>query len=1020
MRNFILYSFISIVLLAFSGCGLAGKFVQSPMLKNTHGKEDIFVEINDKSHTSDIIEIITYDNEIITASMDKSVRVWDSKTLKEKRKILGHIGIEHLGKVFAIAISPDGKYLAVGGYLELPSYVWDKDIEPFIFQIYDYQTGKLLHNLYAHVNPITDLKFSDDGKYLVSSSFDTTIRVWDVPNFKNIKSYGSTIGGGIHNIGIVKQANDNICFVDIGHQIRKYSLTNGLLKSKELPKKIAKILVFKKSKKIVVTFFGSSEVYVLNYDLELIKKFDTGMINSQLALNDNETRLAIGSGLKEHAVKIYDTTSFKQKSVFTKHRGYISAMTFVDNHTVVSSSNVDYEILLWNIKNNKILQRTQTQTKTHYDLMSKSPKTITWNDIKDKNKRKFEKEFDFENFKMQNIKSLQNFAMQAHRPPGTKRISNGKYKLGFSKHMTRLHLNTISGENVFIYQRDASTGYVHTTYGFYKNYLITGGRAGHLDILDLKGNFIATLMGHTGDMTSFTVIDGILVTSATDHMIKLWDLSKLTNHYQLLNPVATFVVAGDEWILWTEEGYFTASQNGADLIGFHVNSQKGIQEEAHWVSIDKLYDYFFRPDLVKLKLQGVDITKYTKGLTYVDVLKTPPPTVVTYPVISRDINKRKRTVRLKFKVIENDNGGVGVIRIYQEGKLVKTLGDAKINRRIANVDKKLEEERLNKLAKQRQAEYLALQKSVSKSVNGTLVSDDDLVGDVEIIAAQNKAGEYTVTLPLKAGKNTISIEAFNKTNTVASIRENIVVHAKIKKRRPKIYAIVVGVNKFEQDNVSQLKYSENDAKTIAREIKRATRLKTEVTLLRGKNVTKEKIYKAIAKIQKKAHLEDKIVFYISTHGKASRGQLYLVPHNNKKLKNWIKFEELFAKIQAIPALEQIFIIDACESGSASDIMASVYDAKASVLAKQSGVHLLMATTKGTFAFESADKNIHHGVFTNNILKALSSKSTDKNRDRTISIIELSKALQEPQYSVKQQFPVIRNVGEDTEIKRIRR
>ncbi len=1019
IKIFIIFTLASLVLI-FAGCGVAGKIVQSPILKNTHGKEDVFIEINDKSHTDTIVEILSKNNELITASMDKSIRIWDNKTLTEKRKILGPIGIEHLGKIFTIDISPNGRYLAVGGYLELPSYVWDKNIEPFIFHIYDYKTGKLLHNLYGHINPITDLKFSDDGKYLVSTSFDNTIRVWDVPNFKNIKSFRSKVGGGIHNIAITNYANTNLCFVDLGYQIRKYSLLNGLLKYKKLPKKIDKLLVFKKTNKIVVTFFRSSEVYILNYNLEVIKKFDTGIINSQVALNENETKLAIGSGLKKHTIKIYNTTNFKQTSIFTQHRGYISAMAFIDNNTLASASNVEYEILIWNINNNKIIKHTQTQTKTHYDLMSKHEKTITWNDIEDKNNRKFNKEFEIGKFKIKNVNSLQNFTMQAHRPPGQKRISNGKYKLGFSKHMTRLHLNTIGGENIFIYQRDASTGYAHTTYGFYKNYLITGGRVGQLDILDFKGNFIATLMGHTGDITSFTVIDDILITSATDHMIKLWDISKLNTHYQLINPLATYVVAKNEWILWTEEGYFTASQNGANLIGFHVNSLKGIKQEASWVTIDKLYDYFFRPDLVKLKLQGVDISKYTKGLTYVDVLKTPPPNVVTYPVTKKNINKRKRTVHLKFNVTENDNGGIGVIRIYQEGKLVKTLGNAKINRKIANIDNKIEEERLNKLAKQSQTEYLALKNSVSKSINSSLISDDELIGDIEIMTTHNKTGDYTVTLPIKAGENSISIEAFNKTNTVASVRENITFNAKIKKYKSKIYAIVIGVNKFEQDNVTQLKYSENDAKSIAKEIKKATKLNTEIMLFLGQNATKEKIYKAITKIQKKAHLEDKVLFYISTHGKASKGQLYLVPYNNKKLKNWIKFQELFSKIQSIAALEQIFIIDACESGSASDIMSSVYDAKASVLAKQSGVHLLMATTKGTFAFESADKNIHHGIFTNNILRALNAKNTDKNKDDIISIIELSKTLQEAKYTVKHQFPIIRNVGEDTEMKYLKR
>ena len=86
------------------------------------------------------------------------------------------------------------------------------------------------------------------------------------------------------------------------------------------------------------------------------------------------------------------------------------------------------------------------------------------------------------------------------------------------------------------------------------------------------------------------------------------------------------------------------------------------------------------------------------------------------------------------------------------------------------------------------------------------------------------------------------------------------------------------------------------------------------------------------------------------------------------------------------------------------------------MAKESGVHVLLATTKGTFAFEHPNPKIKHGVFTNNILNALNDKRTDKNKDKKISIIELSKVLKSPKYSVKHQYPVIRNVGQDTTIR----
>jgi len=1030
--------FLFTLVLVFGGCGVSGQLVAPPILKNQIAKEDIFIKINDFTHNGIIMRmLVTKNNELVTVSVDKSIRIWDVKTLKEKRKILPPIGVEHLGKIYAMALSPDEKYLAVGGYMKLPASTWnDKQHPPFIFHIFDFKTGKLVKNLFGHTKSITDLKFSDDGKYLISSSFDNSIRIWDTKEFNNVKAFGTSIEGGIQNIGIINNKNNYEIYCDMGYTLRKYSLTDYIAQ-KSFPFKIKQLIVLKKSKKIVVTVkdnvkrvyepdLGFREkrivndmVYILDKNLNIIHTLKTGFSNdSRLAVSKDETKLAVGSGKAVHGIKIYDTKTYKEDFFFNKHKGAITSLAFTSKNEIVSSSTQDNEIVKWNITSGDIIAKAIPKIKAHYDLKSKK-EIVTWNDIEDKSHENYAAQFDMKKLSMSQIESLSGFSTIANRPPGSKRITDGTYKLGFSKGMTRLHLNKLDGGNVFIYQRDGTDGRTHTSFGFYKKYLITGGNTGQIDILDLEGNFVATLVGHNGDIKSFTIVNNMLATTGTDKTIKFWDISKLNSQYQLLYPLSTLLVSNKDWVLWTEEGYFTASQNGASLIGFHVNSSKGVNKEASWVSIDKLYDHFFRPDLVKLKLKGVDISEFTNGLTYEEVLKTPPPSVSIQEVVKKDIDTKNRTVKISFNVKENDGGGVGVIRIYQEGKLVKTIGEGKINREIANADKKLQEDKLNELSKQKQKEYLAqLQVSASKSVNGTL-ENSELVGNVEIEEVTNKEGKFSVTLPVKAGKNSISIEAFNKTNTVASYRETVELNAKVKKRKPKIYVIAAGVNEFEQNNVSKLKYSENDAKTIAKEIKNATEYKTEVTLLTGKKVTKANILKAIKSVKKKAHLEDKIVFYISTHGKAARGRLYLVPQNNKSLKNWINFEEVFKEIQAVSALDQIFIIDACESGQASDIMSSVYDAKASVLAKQSGVHLLMATTKGTFAFESADKNVKHGVFTNNILKALNSKTTDKNKNKKISIVELSKTLQEPKYEVEHQFPIIRNVGEDTYIKKVK-
>ena len=128
------------------------------------------LRIDPGGHTSMIRDIIVTSDQqhLISASDDKTIRVWNLKTGKEERKILGQIGSGPFGQIYAIALSPDQTQLAVGGFLA------DNPLDGSVIRIYDYPTGKLRRTLKSHSNVVLDLSFSPDGHYLVSGSGDFT------------------------------------------------------------------------------------------------------------------------------------------------------------------------------------------------------------------------------------------------------------------------------------------------------------------------------------------------------------------------------------------------------------------------------------------------------------------------------------------------------------------------------------------------------------------------------------------------------------------------------------------------------------------------------------------------------------------------------------------------------------------------------------------------------------------------------------------------------------------------------
>jgi WD40 repeat protein len=64
---------------------------------------------------------------LISAGDDKVVRVWDWRAGKTVRTIRGQVGPGDEGKIYAIALSPDGHWLAVAGWMAPGHGVRDED-----------------------------------------------------------------------------------------------------------------------------------------------------------------------------------------------------------------------------------------------------------------------------------------------------------------------------------------------------------------------------------------------------------------------------------------------------------------------------------------------------------------------------------------------------------------------------------------------------------------------------------------------------------------------------------------------------------------------------------------------------------------------------------------------------------------------------------------------------------------------------------------------------------------------------
>ena len=105
---------------------------------------------------------------IVTASGDKTARIWDAASGKEIAVLRGHE--DH---VLSAAFSPDGSRIVTAS-LDNTARIWDA------------ASAKEIAVLRGHEGQVYSAAFSPDGSRIVTASVDQTARIWDAATAKEI------------------------------------------------------------------------------------------------------------------------------------------------------------------------------------------------------------------------------------------------------------------------------------------------------------------------------------------------------------------------------------------------------------------------------------------------------------------------------------------------------------------------------------------------------------------------------------------------------------------------------------------------------------------------------------------------------------------------------------------------------------------------------------------------------------------------------------------------------------------
>jgi WD40 repeat protein len=235
---------------------------------------------------------------MVTASWDRTVRLWDLEDGVEMKKMEGHRDF-----VYGVAISRDGQFIASGDFSGT-LIAWNRD-------------GKSLTGpIKIHTDRIWSLDFSPDSAVLASGSDDTTTRLW---NTKTWQVQGNPIKCGPEIVCVRYSPSGEYLAIATFENIQIWNPSR---------------------RKCIAKFEGHSA-------------FNIAWSFSLAWTPDGKQLISCGNDL-DPTIRIWDSSTWKQVGKPWKgHDGAISMIALNHTGTLLASASIDSQVRLWRLSDER-------------------------------------------------------------------------------------------------------------------------------------------------------------------------------------------------------------------------------------------------------------------------------------------------------------------------------------------------------------------------------------------------------------------------------------------------------------------------------------------------------------------------------------------------------------------------------------------------------------------------------------------------------------------------------------------
>jgi WD40 repeat protein len=405
----------------------------------------------------------------------------------------------HTGSVRVIALSVDGKYLISGS-------------DDTTLKVWDWQTGVEVRTLTGHTGSVRVIALSVDGKYLISGSDDTTLKVWDWQTGVEVR----TLTGHTYRVNAIALSADG-----------KHLISGSYDKT---------LKVWDWQTGVEVRTLRSHSYYRVN----------------AIALTPDDKYLISGS--YDKTLKVWDWETGVEVRTLRGHTSGVYAITLsVDGKYLISSS-YDKTLKVWNWQTGVEVRTLTGHTESVYPIALSVDGKYLISGSYDKTLKVWDWQTGVE---VRTLRSHSSTVYAIALSVDGKYLISGSYDktLKVWDWQTGVEVRTLTGHTDSVYAIALSVD---------GKYLISGSHDKTLKVWDWQtGVEVRTLTGHTDSVYAIALsVDGkYLISGSYDKTLKVWDwqtkveVRTLRSHTYRVNAIALtpdgkYLISGShDWTL---------------------------------------------------------------------------------------------------------------------------------------------------------------------------------------------------------------------------------------------------------------------------------------------------------------------------------------------------------------------------------------------------------------------------------------------------------------------------------------